>query len=76
MLWHGDEFTESTQAEWAEQFYTVAYSKPWVTAISWWDMADGSGGSAISYGALVRADGTPKESYKRLQALFAKWRQA
>lgn len=74
MLWHGDEFTETTQAEWAEQFYTVAYSKPWVNAVSWWDLADGGG--AISYGALVRADGTPKESYKRLQALFAKWRQA
>jgi GH35 family endo-1,4-beta-xylanase len=74
MLWHGDEFTEATQAEWAEQFYTVAYSKPWVNAVSWWDLADGGG--AISYGALVRADGTPKQSYKRLQALFAKWRQA
>lgn len=74
MVWHGDEFSEATQAEWAEQFYTVAYSNPWMQAISWWDMADP--GTAISHGALVRGDGTPKESYKRLQALFAKWRQA
>jgi GH35 family endo-1,4-beta-xylanase len=72
MLWHGDEFTETVQADWAEQIYTVAYSKPWLKAISWWDFTDQS---FIAYGALVREDGTPKESYKRLQALFAKWRQ-
>jgi len=75
MLWHGDVFSEATQAEWAEQFYTMAYSNPNVKAISWWDMADGSS-NAISYGALVREDGTPKESYKCLQTLIAKWRQA
>jgi len=75
MVWHGDAFTEATQAEWAEQFYTVAYSNPSVKAISWWDMSDGNS-SAISYGALVREDGTPKESYKRLQALIARWHHA
>jgi hypothetical protein len=74
MVWHGDAFTESTQAEWAEQFYTIAYSNPRMRAISWWDMQDWKT-PAISYGALVRRDGTPKESYKRLQALIAKWRQ-
>ena len=75
MVWHGDTFTEDTQAEWAEQFYTVAYSNPRVRAISWWDMQD-TKTPFINHGSLVRRDGTPKESYKRLQALFAKWREA
>jgi GH35 family endo-1,4-beta-xylanase len=75
MVWHGDTFTEDTQAEWAEQFYTIAYANPRIRAISWWDMQDWKS-AAISYGALVRRDGTPKESYKRLQALFAKWHEA
>jgi hypothetical protein len=75
MVWHGGTFTEDTQAEWAEQFYTVAYSNPRIRAISWWELQD-SKTPMISYGSLVRRDGTPKESYKRLQALFAKWREA
>jgi hypothetical protein len=36
MTWH-NEFTETLQADWVESVYTIAYSKPWVEAISYWD---------------------------------------
>jgi GH35 family endo-1,4-beta-xylanase len=71
-VWHGEEFTESSQADWFEQVYTIAYSKPWVQAITTWDFADPA---FIPHGGLMNRDGTPKESYHRLAALLAKWRQ-
>ncbi len=72
LVWHGEQFTESSQADWFEQVYTIAYSKPWVDAISTWDFADPA---FIPHGGLVREDGTPKESYHRLDSLLAQWRQ-
>lgn len=72
LVWHGEQFTESSQADWFEQFYTIAYSKPWVQAISTWDFADPA---FIPHGGLLNQDGTPKESYRRLAALLAAWRQ-
>jgi GH35 family endo-1,4-beta-xylanase len=71
MVWHGEQFTETMQADWFEQLYTIAYSKPWVDAVSTWDFADPA---FIPHGGLVRQDGTPKESYRRLSALLAGWR--
>ena len=72
LVWHGEQFTESAQADWFEQLYTIAYSKPWVQAISTWDFADPA---FIPHGGLVNKDGTPKESYHRLAELLAGWRQ-
>jgi endo-1,4-beta-xylanase len=71
-VWHGDQFTESSQADWYEQVYTIGYSKPWVDAITTWDFADPA---FIPHGGLMNADGTPKESYHRLKALLEGWRQ-
>ena len=67
MTWH-NEFTESVQADWVESVYTIAYSKPWVEAISYWDF-NGRG-----HDGFVQEDGTPRESYHRLQNLLEKWR--
>jgi hypothetical protein len=67
MMWHGD-FTETNQADYIESLYTIAYSNPYVEAITYWDF-NGAG-----HDGFIRADGTPKESYHRLQELIAKWR--
>ena len=71
-VWHGEQFTESSQADWYEQVYTIAYSKPWVQAISTWDFADPA---FVPHGGLMNENGTPKESYHRLKALLGEWRQ-
>ena len=68
MTWHGD-FTETIQADYIEGLYTLAYSKPYVEAITYWDF-NGTG-----HDGFIREDGTPKESYHRLQNLIAKWRE-
>lgn len=67
MTWH-NEFTETVQADWVESIYTIAYSKPWVEAISYWDF-NGNG-----HDAFVTTDGKPRESYHRLKALIDQWR--
>lgn len=72
-VWHGEQFTEASQADWCEQVYTIAYSKPWVEAITTWDFADPA---FIPHGGLLSEDGTPKESYHRLTKLLAGWRAA
>lgn len=71
-VWHGDDFSEASQADWFEQFYTIAFSKPWLVAVSTWDMADPA---FIPHGGLVREDGSPKESYGRVAALLRGWRE-
>ena len=71
-VWHGEHFAEDTQADWYEQVYTIAYSKPWVTAITTWDFADPA---FIPNGGFIAKDGTPKESYHRMTALLAEWRK-
>ena len=72
LVWHGERFTETMQADWFEQLYTIAYSNPLVQAVSSWDFADPA---FIPHGGLLRQDGTPKESYHRLAALLAEWRK-
>ena len=70
--WHGERWSETAQADWVEQFYPIVYSKPYIEAVTWWDLSDPA---FIPHGGLVRADLTPKESYVRLSALLARWRQ-
>ena len=71
-VWHGEQFAPDSQADWFEQVYTIAYSKPWVTAVTTWDFSDPA---FIPNGGLVDKEGTPKESYHRLEALLAGWRK-
>ncbi|WP_013324907.1 endo-1,4-beta-xylanase [Gloeothece verrucosa] len=69
-LWH-EPWSQKVQADWLEQFYTLCYSKPYIKAISWWDLADG--GNFWPHGGLLNADMTPKESFYRLRNLLYQW---
>jgi len=69
--WH-QPWSEEVQADWIEEFYTICYSKPYITATTWWDFADA--GYSYSHGGLVKPDLTPKESYHRLGNLISRWR--
>jgi endo-1,4-beta-xylanase len=71
-VWHGTAWSEAIQADWAEQFYTICYSKPEIQAISWWTFADSSRPGS----GLLHSDLRPKESYLRLAKLLASWKQA
>ncbi len=70
-VWHGTAWSETAQADWAEQFYTICYSKPQVQAITWWDFSDPA---FIRDGGFVDKDFRPKESYERLRRLLASWK--
>lgn len=69
-LWRSP-WSETIQADWIEQFYTICYSKNYIEAISWWDLADG--GSFMPYGGLLNRDLTPKLGYDRLKELLKQW---
>jgi GH35 family endo-1,4-beta-xylanase len=71
-VWHGERWTEQIQADWAEQFYTLCYSKPQVQAITWWDFSDPA---FIPHGGFLTPDHKPKEIYRRLTQLIAGWRK-
>ena len=71
-VWHGPEWTEQIQADWAEQFYTLCYSKPEIQALTWWDFSDPA---FIPHGGFLKPDFTPKLIYERLLKLIAGWRQ-
>ena len=69
-LWHKP-WNEAIQADWLEQFYTLCYSKPYIEAISWWDLADG--GNFWPHGGLLNPQMQPKLAYHRLNRLIKKW---
>ncbi len=66
-LWHKP-WSESIQADWIEQFYTICYSKPYIKAISWWDFADK--GNFWPHGGLLDSQMQPKQSFYRLSRLI------
>jgi GH35 family endo-1,4-beta-xylanase len=66
--WHAP-WSEKIQADYAEGIYTIAYSKPAVTAITWWDFTD----DFWPFGGLLQRDGTPKEAYRRIKELLQSW---
>jgi GH35 family endo-1,4-beta-xylanase len=67
--WHHP-WDEDTQADWVEQFYTIAYSKPSIKAITYTHVTD----TFWPYGGLFRNDMTPKRAFVRLQQLLGSWR--
>ncbi|MCY2951185.1 MAG: endo-1,4-beta-xylanase [Planctomycetota bacterium] len=71
--WHAP-WSETIQADWIEQFYTVCYAHPAVQAVTWWDFAD-AGGHFWPHGGFLRPDRQPKESFGRLQRLLRQWSQ-
>lgn len=72
-VWHGEQWSEEIQADWAEQFYTICYSKPQIQALTWWDFADPA---FIPHGGFLTPDLKPKEVYRRLSKLIARWNGA
>jgi len=70
--WHGP-WNEDVQTDWLEQFYTLCYSKPYITAVTNWELDDLHGGGLVHHSGFVRADLTPKKSYRRLENLIAQW---
>lgn len=70
--WHGRPWTEDEQADWIEAYYTIAYAKPAIQAIAWWDFAEPAW---YPHGAICREDLSPKEGYKRLRKLLRSWRE-
>lgn len=71
-LWHNP-WSETIQADWIEQFYTLCYSKPYIKAITWWELSD-KGYHFWAHGGLLRPDGQPKEAFYRLKSLVQQWR--
>ncbi|MCF7808313.1 MAG: endo-1,4-beta-xylanase [Candidatus Marinimicrobia bacterium] len=64
---------EELQADWLEGLYTLAYSKPWIEAVNWYDFVDPY--SWIKTGGMLRSTaGEPKASYHRLLKLQNEWK--
>jgi endo-1,4-beta-xylanase len=71
--WHRP-WDENLQAEWMEDLYTLAYSKPYIHAISWYDFVDPYSW-VPNGGLLASADGTRKEAFHRLAKLQEQWKR-
>lgn len=69
--WHRP-WDEEIQADWVEQFYTIAFGNPSVESISWFDLADYTR-VFIPWGGLLNEDMMPKQSYYRLKNLLKSW---
>jgi len=69
-LWHEMGWNERLQADWVEQFYTIAYSHPQVEAITMWSVNDPG---YVPASGLFTADFEPKESFFRLKELQKSW---
>jgi hypothetical protein len=65
--WHRP-WDAETQADWVEQFYTLALSKPEVDAVTWRSVGDRS--AAWPHGGLLDRDGRPKPAFFRLKSLI------
>jgi GH35 family endo-1,4-beta-xylanase len=72
--WHRH-WDEATQAEYVRDFYTLAFSKERVEAITWWDINDNKY-SFVYTGGLLDAENNPKPAYYALRDLIAGWTTA
>ena len=71
-IWHRH-WDQDLQAEWLEGLYTLAYSKPWIEAVNWYDFVEPY--SWIKEGGLLAStNGDKKESYNRIIDLQNKWK--
>lgn len=67
-----EEWTEQTQADYAEALYTLAFAHPYVQSVGWWDVLDTK--PSILTGGLLSPTGKPKPVFERLSALLKEWR--
>ncbi|GAF86444.1 unnamed protein product, partial [marine sediment metagenome] len=69
--WSSTPEGERRQAEDVVRFYTMLFSHPAVTAITWWDLSDRNAWQRAPAG-LLRSDLSPKPAYDRLLDLVKK----
>jgi hypothetical protein len=67
--WH-QEWDESRQSQWLEQFYGIALSKPFVDSVTYANLAD-MRDSTIAHSGLLTEQLEPKESFRTLKSLRA-----
>jgi len=66
-VWH-KRWDESVQAEWIEQVYKIAFSKPFVETVTYSMLSDNDGGDICKAG-LLTADLEPKKSFDIIRQL-------
>jgi len=64
-MWH-NHWDQNRQAEWMQQFYRIALSKPVVDAVVYGNLADAQTADIPDSG-LITAQGQPKKSYQLLK---------
>jgi len=70
-IWHRH-WDEELQADWMEGLYTLAYSRPYIEAVNWYDFVDPH--SWIKNGGLLRTPkGERKAVFDRLLKLKQQW---
>lgn len=65
--WH-QEWNQSLQAEWIEQFYKIAFSKPYVDSVTYLALADMKD-NAIPNSGLLTSQLEPKKSFQALKKI-------
>jgi GH35 family endo-1,4-beta-xylanase len=63
--------SEAEVAAWSENYYTLAFSKPYIKELTCWFVIDGVGGRGLDAG-FVRTDGTLKPLYYTMKKLLTK----
>lgn len=66
--WRQGTWTEEAQADFAEQFYILAYGHPAIASIHWWGLSDRY--IWLKGGGLLDEDFNPKPVYNRLKKLI------
>lgn len=66
-IWH-EQWNQSQQGRWIEQFYKIALSKPFVNSVTYSNLVD-TEGSAIANSGLLTDQLEPKESFQNLKKL-------
>jgi len=66
-VWH-EEWDQSRQGQWIEQFYKISLSKPFVDAVTYSNLADAKD-SAIANSGLLTEQLEPKKSFRTLKKL-------
>lgn len=69
-FWH-NKWNQENQAEWLEQFYKIALSKPFVDTVTYGNLSDVSN-SLIANSGLFNEKLEPKESFKTLKKMHTK----
>ncbi len=68
-IWH-QEWDQSRQGQWIEQFYKIALSKPFVDAVTYSNLTDVKD-SAIANSGLLMEKLEPKKSFRTLKKLHS-----